>query len=364
MDVPGTHAWGVEGIGTKDLAVGGDDQCVVTGELVAEFGDPGRLKQGEVVRECEFGDGGYCRPASSTTTRVGLRDNELYLVGGGEQAFQDGRREDRGTCEGYLQGVPSALLGEQVLPPLAHGGLARLPIGAVEDQDTVEVVDLVLQDPGERSEASNRSGSPETSWPETVTAVGRSTSTRIPGIERHPSAAFSVVFDLCVRTGLTITYSSSSMAATSTRLRRPTWLAARPTPSLSRMVASMSWVRRTKDSSKVSTGAERVLSTGSPNVLMSSATYTSSGSTSTRSSSPCVRADILAARAAARATADRRLALSRIRHAVLSPVRLSRTGPDISTPGSRADRRPDSTAPESAAWEPSKVSAATWAYGG
>src|SRR5215210_591127 len=150
MDVPGTHAWGVEGIGTKDLAVGGDDQCVVTGELGAEFGDPGRFKQGEVVRECEFGDGGYCRPASSTTTRVGLRDNELYLVGGGEQAFQDGRREDRGTCEGYLQGVPSALLGEQVLPPLAHGGLARLPIGAVEDQDTVEVVDLVLQDPGEQ----------------------------------------------------------------------------------------------------------------------------------------------------------------------------------------------------------------------
>src|SRR5215203_3618704 len=92
--------------------------------------------------------------------------------------------------------------------------------------------------------------------------------------------------------------------------------------------------------------------------------YTSSGSTSTRTSSPRVRAEILAARLAARATAVLLLALSKTRHAVSSPLRLSRTGPDISTPASRAGRRRDSTAPESAASEPSKVSEAACANGG
>ena len=45
-------------------------------------------------------------------------------------------------------GLWSCLLGEQVLAPLAHGGLARLPVRAVQDQDAVQVVDLVLQNPG------------------------------------------------------------------------------------------------------------------------------------------------------------------------------------------------------------------------
>ena len=39
-------------------------------------------------------------------------------------------------------------------------------------------------------------------------------------MERHPSVAVSVAWDLSVITGLTITYSSSSMAATNTRLKR------------------------------------------------------------------------------------------------------------------------------------------------
>ena len=47
----------------------------------------------------------------------------------------------------------------------------------------------------------------------------------------------------------------------------------------------------------------------------------------------------LAARVAARATADLLLALNKTRHAAVSPLRLSRTGPDISTPFSRAGRR-------------------------
>jgi hypothetical protein len=45
-------------------------------------------------------------------------------VGRGDQTLQDGCREVWGTCEGNLQGVLSALLGEQVLPPFAHGRLA------------------------------------------------------------------------------------------------------------------------------------------------------------------------------------------------------------------------------------------------
>src|SRR3954471_9342024 len=47
-----------------------------------------------------------------------------------------------------FKGAWSGLLGQEVLAPLAHGLLARLPIRAVQDQDAVEVVDLVLQDPG------------------------------------------------------------------------------------------------------------------------------------------------------------------------------------------------------------------------
>src|SRR5215210_8599049 len=122
MNVPSAQGGGVEGIGTQDLAVGGDYQGVVMVELVADFGDIGRLTQGQAVGVCEFRDGGFRRPTSPTLPGIRLRDYESHLVGGGDQAFQDGRCEVGGTREGYLQG--SALLGEQALPPLAHGGLA------------------------------------------------------------------------------------------------------------------------------------------------------------------------------------------------------------------------------------------------
>jgi hypothetical protein len=151
VDVPGALGGGVEGIGAKYLAEGGDDQGVVMGELVADLGDPGRLTQGEVIGVGELGDGCAGRAAPPAFPGIRLRDDEPHFVGRGDQTSQDLRREDRGTCEGYLQGDLSALLGEQVLPPLAHGGLARLPVGAVEDQDAVEVVNLVLEDPGEQA---------------------------------------------------------------------------------------------------------------------------------------------------------------------------------------------------------------------
>ena len=97
----------------------------------------------------ELGDGGCYRFASSTFPGIGLGDHEPHLVGGGDQAAQDGRREVGGTGEGYLQGDLSALLGEQALPPLAQGGLAGLPVGTVQDQDAVQMVYLVLKYPGE-----------------------------------------------------------------------------------------------------------------------------------------------------------------------------------------------------------------------
>src|SRR5918993_5014686 len=124
MYVVGTLSGCEERIGAKDLAVGGDDQGVVGGEFVADLGDMGRLSQGKVVRVGKSGDrSSYCL-ASPAFARVWLRDHQSYLVGRGEKALQDCRREVRGACESYPQDVPSALLCQQALPPLAHGGLA------------------------------------------------------------------------------------------------------------------------------------------------------------------------------------------------------------------------------------------------
>jgi hypothetical protein len=96
----------------------------------------------------EFGDGGCPGPSPPALSTVWLGDHEPHLVGRGDQSPQNGRCEVGGSCEGNPQGVLSALLGEQVLPPLAHGGLARFPVRAVQYEDAVEVVHLVLQDPG------------------------------------------------------------------------------------------------------------------------------------------------------------------------------------------------------------------------
>ena len=124
MDVPGAFGGSVEGFGMQDLSVGGDDQSIVIGEFVADLGDAVRLAQEEVVGVGEFGDGGCPGPSPPALSTVWLGDHEPHLVGRGDQSPQDGRREVWGTCEGNPQGVLSALLGEQVLPPLAHGGLA------------------------------------------------------------------------------------------------------------------------------------------------------------------------------------------------------------------------------------------------
>ena len=58
------------------------------------------------------------------------------MVGGGESA-QDGGGEVGCAGEGYLQGASGRgiglALGEQALAHLAHGGLAGLAVGAVQD---------------------------------------------------------------------------------------------------------------------------------------------------------------------------------------------------------------------------------------
>ena len=124
MDVPGAFGGSVEGFGMQDLSVGGDDQGVVFGEFVADLGDAARLAKEEVMGIGEFGDGGSLGSTSPAFSRVWLGDHEPHLVGRGDQTLKDGCREVWGTCEGNLQGVLSALLGEQVLPPFTQGSLA------------------------------------------------------------------------------------------------------------------------------------------------------------------------------------------------------------------------------------------------
>jgi hypothetical protein len=50
-----------------------------------------------------------------------------------------------------FKGWRGLALGAQALAHLAHGDLAGLAVGAVQDQDAVEVVDLVLEDPREQA---------------------------------------------------------------------------------------------------------------------------------------------------------------------------------------------------------------------
>ncbi len=112
------------------------------------------MEQGQPQVACEFGRGGRLSLATPTSARVGLGDNETHLVVGGDEAAQDGGGEIGGTGESYLQGVSEIgrlALGEETLAHLAHGGLAGLAVSAIEDQDAVEVVYLVLEDPGEQA---------------------------------------------------------------------------------------------------------------------------------------------------------------------------------------------------------------------
>ena len=50
-----------------------------------------------------------------------------------------------------FKGGSGLALCEETLAHLAHGGLAGLAVGAVQDQDAIEVVYLVLEDPREQA---------------------------------------------------------------------------------------------------------------------------------------------------------------------------------------------------------------------
>ena len=54
-------------------------------------------------------------------------------------------------AKAIFKGWRGLALGDKALAHLAHGDLAGLAVGAVQDQDAVEVVDLVLEDPRENA---------------------------------------------------------------------------------------------------------------------------------------------------------------------------------------------------------------------
>ena len=151
MDVPGAFAGRVENVGAQYLAVGGDDEGVVRGYLPGDLRYAGGLAQGEVQGAGELRHGRRSRTAAPALAGVGLGDDEANLVVGGDEAAQNGGGEVGCAGEGYLQGMAGLALSEQALAHLAHGDLAGLAVGAVQDQDAVEVVDLVLEDPRDQA---------------------------------------------------------------------------------------------------------------------------------------------------------------------------------------------------------------------
>jgi hypothetical protein len=152
VDVPGAQTSGVERLRAQDLAVGCDDEGVVIRDLRCDLRYSGRLAQGQPVVTREQGYGGRCLLAPAAPARVGLGDHQSHLVVGGDETTQDGGGEVGCAGESYLhEEVGRLALGEEALAQLAHGGLAGLAVGAVQDQDPIEVIYLVLEDPREQA---------------------------------------------------------------------------------------------------------------------------------------------------------------------------------------------------------------------
>ncbi len=104
MDVPGALFAGVEGVGAQYLAVGGDDQGVVVGDLLGDIRDAGWLAQGEPEVVCEAGDRRRPLFASPTPAGVGLGDDEARVVVGGGEGAKYRRGEIGRAGEGYSHG--------------------------------------------------------------------------------------------------------------------------------------------------------------------------------------------------------------------------------------------------------------------
>ena len=143
------------------------------------------------------------------------------------------------------------------------------------------MVDLVLEAAGEQAGAGDLDRPPFSSRPVTVAVSGRATSAASPRIDRHPSSdsssTRSATSGRCstgfATTPRCSTPSSSGQSYTKTRSVRPTWLAARPTPSAAYMLANRSATSARKSSSKTSTGSATCRSTSSPTWTIGSALW-------------------------------------------------------------------------------------------
>ena len=106
MDVPGPLLGRVEGIGAKDLAVGGDDEGVVARDLVGYLRYAYGLAQRKLQGAREPRHGRRHLFAASAPAGVGLGDDEAHVVVGGSEPAQDGGGQVGCASEGYVQGTP------------------------------------------------------------------------------------------------------------------------------------------------------------------------------------------------------------------------------------------------------------------
>ena len=101
----------------------------------------------------------------------------------------------------------------------------------------------------------------------TETLAGRLTMSLIVGTLRQPSSSSAIVSDEKTISGLMRTYGSRSPPVVSTTASftgLPISIAARPTPSFSRIAATISFAKRFSPSSKLVTRLAVFRSTGSP----------------------------------------------------------------------------------------------------
>src|ERR687898_35693 len=256
-------------------------------------------------------------------------------------------------------------LGEQALAHLAHSGLAGLPISAVQDQDPIQVVYLVLEDPREQARGldaergtcgvlpgDRHAGGPldldldaryrETAFDHLLRGLGDLLYQRVHddvllffgrGDQDPLQAAYLVGGETHP---LVLAHGDQHLLS---QVRE------RLVEGLDRRGASLEhWVSERPD--------------------IECHLYTSSGSTSTRTFRPRTSAGRRAARVAARATVERSGDRSKtLQRGVPAPCAIG-TGPDISTPGFRADLRRDSTAQRTISLGPSSVTEARCAKGG
>lgn len=109
MDVQGAVRGGVEGVGKQYLAVGSDDEDVLSRDLLRRLGYATGLREWQVRFAGKVGDGGRMELAPSPAACVRLRYYEADFVGGLDEAVKYGGGEFRGARECYPQQVfPSA----------------------------------------------------------------------------------------------------------------------------------------------------------------------------------------------------------------------------------------------------------------